>query len=105
MAEGKLKKEWNNYKGSINDDLDTFINNFKHSNEMRDEQVWSFFLPKLTKAELKLVEEKNEEHMTTYLFGADVEVEEMKQSDSKDKYVHTSCYRETVHLTQRLDED
>ena len=36
----------------------------------------------------------------SYWFGnADVDVEEMKQSDSKDKYVHSYCERKTVHLT------
>ena len=102
-AEGKLKndREWKDYEGSINDDLDSFINNLQNSNEMGDEKVKSFFLPKLTKEELKLVEEKNEEHMMTYWFQihADVDVEEMKKSDSKDKYLHSLCIRETVHLT------
>merc|ERR1711917_120854 len=67
-AEGKLKNdpEWEFYDGSINDDLDSFINNLQNSNEVEDENVWSFFLPKLTKEELKLVEEKNYEHMMSY---------------------------------------
>ena len=114
-AEGKLKNDpdWKNYKGSINDDLDSFINKLQNSNEMEDEVVWSFFLPKLTKEELKLVEEKNQEHMMTYwekaqiTLGnklanknlADVPVKEMKQSDSKDKYIHSECLRRTVHLS------
>merc|ERR1711917_12686 len=67
-ADGKLKNdpEWKDYEGSINDDLDSFINNLQYSSEMEDEYVESFFLPKLTKEELKLVEEKNKEHMITY---------------------------------------
>merc|ERR1711917_168520 len=101
-AEGKLKNEpdWVDYEGSINDDLDSFINNLQNSNEIRDENVWSFFLPKLTKEELKLVEEKNPEHMMSYFdeLNADVDVEEMKQSDSKDKYLHSYCRRKTFHL-------
>merc|ERR1711914_57323 len=83
-AEGKLKndEEWEDYDGSINDDLDSFINNLQNSNEVEDEKVWSFFLPKLTKEELKLVEEKNEEHMMSYFFElvgkrADIDVKEM----------------------------
>ena len=102
-AEGKLKNDplWNVYEGSINDDLDSFINNLQNSNEVENEYVWSFFLPKLTKEELKLVEEKNREHMMSYSwrFDADVDVEEMKQSDSKDKYVYSWCRRRTAHLT------
>merc|ERR1711917_163180 len=44
-AEGKLMNdpEWEDYEGSINDDLDSFINNLQNSNEVRDENVWSFF--------------------------------------------------------------
>ena len=102
-AEGKLKNdpEWGMFEGSINDDLDSFIDKLQNSNEIKNEEVWSFFLPKLTKEELKLVEEKNKEHMMSYgmEFDADVDVEEMKQSDSKDKYVHSQCERITVHLT------
>ena len=94
-AEGKLKHElyWEVYKGSINDDLDSFITKLQNSDEMGKEEVWSFFTPKLTKEELKLVKEKNKEHMMTYQrqFYADVGVGEMKKSNSKDKYVHTRC--------------
>ena len=102
-AEGKLMNDpdWRFYKGPINDDLDSFIDNLQNSNEMGNEEVWSFFTPKLTKKELKLVEEKNEEHMRNYLLliYADVDAEEMTKSDSKDKYVHSYCLRKTVHLT------
>ena len=62
----------------------------------------SFFFQKLTEKELKLVEEKNSEHMSTYLFdlfNADVNVEEMKLSDSNDKYVRNECYRRAIYLT------
>ena len=104
-AEGKLKidHDWRgpNYEGSINDDLESFVNNLQNSEEKEDEAVLSFFTPKLTKEELKLVEQKNFEHMTTYLDDiiADVGVEEMKKSDSKDKYVHSECRRITVYLS------
>ena len=115
-AEGKLKidHDWRgpNYEGSINDDLESFVNNLQNSEEIdyEDEidyeeidyeEVWSFFTPKLTKKELKLVEEKNDEHMMTYYLAsnADVSVEEMKKSDSKDKYVQSECIRRTFYLT------
>ena len=102
-AEGKLKNAplWRLYKGSINDDLDSFINNLQNSNEVKDEDVRSFFLPKLTKEKLQLVEEKNKEHMMTYWFNvnADVGVEEMKKSDSKDKYLRSECQRITAYLS------
>ena len=65
--------------------------------EVREEFVESFFLPKLTDEELELVEKKDKENFMTYAYGlsADVDEEEMKKSDSKDKYVHGECRRDT----------
>ena len=107
-AEGKLKNEpdWEYYEGSINDDLDSFVNNLHNSEKIDNEYVSSFLLPKLTKEELKLVEQKNNEHMKSYLFtDPDVDVEEMKKSDSKDKYLHSSCRRITVYLSRESDQN
>ena len=77
----------------------------QNSNETVHKDVWSFSIPKLTNEELKLVKEKNKEHMMIYLYGdgADFRVEEMKKSDSKDKYVKCICQRKTVYLTQEWD--
>ena len=106
-AEGKLKNElyWEDYEGSINDDLERFFINLQNRKELKYEKIFSFFTPKLTNEELKLVQEGNEEHLNTYLDymdqvvkNPDVDVEEMKKSDSKSKYVHGHCYRETTPL-------
>ena len=114
--EGKLKNEsgWLHQEKSINDDSESFFENLQKISsldDIKEQEVWSFFLPKLTKEELKLVEEKNAEHMMTYLdeiYGgcADVEEEEMKKSDSKDKYVHGRCIRTTrvLNLCDNLSE-
>ena len=101
-AQGKLENNLGEFfKGSINDDLDSFVKNLQNSGEIDNENVYSFFTPKLTKEELKLVEQKNKEHMKTYWFNehADVDVEEMQKSDSKDKYVYSQCRRVTTYLT------
>ena len=101
-AEGKRKNGFGEfYEGTINDDLDSFVNNLQNSQKIDYENVWSFFAPKLTKEELKLVEEKNREHMEqAYFFpDADVAVEEMKKSDSTYKYVHTRCERRSLYLS------
>ena len=100
---GKLKndEDWAYYEGSINDDLESFLNIIQQRELcLFKYAVECFHLPKLSKDELKLVEEKNREHMMTYWYkwNADVDQEEMKKSDSKDKYVHTQCLRWTVHL-------
>ena len=109
-SEGKLKNDqtWKDYDGSINDDIDSYFEKFLNQEKIKDEQVASFFLPKLTKEELKLVEEIDREYMNQYLYtllgrtdmrAADVDVEEMKQSDSKNKYAQCRCVRQTINLT------
>ena len=105
-AEGKLKtdSDWKDYEGSINDDLERFLINLQNQKEVKDEYVQSFFTPKLTNEELKLVQEGNEEDLKTYsdhFYGRnpDVDIEEMKKSDSNSKYVHGRCRRTTIPLT------
>jgi len=78
--------------------------NLQNQKEVKEEFVKNFFTPKLTNEELKLVQERNQEHLRTYLahyYGGnpDVDVEEMKKSDSKSKYVHGRCWRFTIPLT------
>ena len=107
--EGKLKNEdfWKDYEGSINDDLESFFNNLHEISSLDDiteESVSSFFLPKLTAEELQLVEDKDKGEMLSYLLGdyADVDEKEMQESDSTDKYLKAQCERETIILN--LDE-
>ena len=103
---GELKNEedWKDIEQSIGDDLETFFTNLQSQKEIKNERVGSFFLPKLTEDELKLVEQKNEQHLSTYEvhydgLNPDVDPEEMKKSDSISKYVDGRCVRETIHLT------
>ena len=103
-SDGKLMHEWDKEFMSINDDLEMFFTNLLNSKEVKKEKVHSFFTPKLTKEELKLVQMKNEDHLETYLFHSagfnpDVNVKEMGKSDSKSKYVHGECVRKTYSLT------
>ena len=106
---GELKndEDWKRYKGSINDDLERFLINLQNQKEVEDEYVQSFFTPKLTNEELKLVQEGNEEDLKTYsdhFYGRnpDVDIDEMKKSDSKSKYVHGRCRRTTIPLTTEI---
>ena len=105
-AEGKLKNEngWKDCEGSINDDLERLIINLQNQQVENIERIYSFFTPKLTNEELKLVEMVDEDHLKTYLShyngnNPDVNIDEMKTSDSKSKYVHGHCMRFTVSLT------
>ena len=103
---GELKNEkyWQNYEVSINDDLERFLINLQNQEEVKYENVKSFFTPKLTNEELKLVQDRNVEHLKTYAlhcFGGanpDVDEVEMNESDSKSKYVHGLCHRLTMPL-------
>ena len=107
VYKGELKNEemWKDNYGSINDDLERFLTNLQNKNEIENEKVSSFFLPKLTNKELKLVQDGNEEHLETYedfnLHGEnpDVDVKEMSESDSKSKYANVSCRRLSIPLT------
>ena len=67
VYKGQLKNEdeWDVYNGSIGDDLESFLAKIKNQ-EVEDEYVETFFLPKLTNEELKLVAAKNEEHLMSY---------------------------------------
>ena len=106
-AEGNLKNEyrWKFYEGSINDDLEKFFINLQNRKVVKDENIVSFFTPKLTNEELKLVQERNQEHLKTYLNkNPDVDVEEMKKSDSKAKYVHVQCCRRTLSLKTEINQ-
>ena len=102
---GELKNDpiWGNYEGSINDDLERFLINLQNQEEVKYEVVRSFFTPKLTNEELKLVQDRNEEHFKTYRYNLigrnpDVGEVEMNESDSKSKFVHGACYRQTIPL-------
>ena len=110
---GELKNEfnWDRYQGSINDDLESFFINIQNFNDLKEEKVVSFFLPKLTQDELKLVEKQDKTQLETYwyqyLFGRnpDVDKVEMEKSDSKDKYLYAECRRRTIHLTLESTSD
>ena len=75
----------------------------------KKEFVTSFFTPKLSNEELKLVEKADEDHLKTYSEhyvgrNPDVDIDEMKRSDSKSKYVHVRCLRFTIPLTLEQSE-
>ena len=105
--EQKLKNhvDWAGQNESIHDDLESFLFNIQNYQPIKEEDVKSYFTPKLTDEELVLVENKNEEYLQSFFmhgskkdWSADVSVEEMKKSDSKDKFVHGYCLRRTFSI-------
>ena len=108
-AQGKLKNDPHWAERSVNDDLEEYFINLQTQKEVQFQMVGNFFTPKLTNAELKLIDERNEEHLKTYVDhfhgkNPDVDVEEMNKSDSKSKYVHGVCSRVTIPLTLATEE-
>ena len=95
---------WEGQKGSIYDDIESFFTKIQNQEEVKEEVKWSFFMPKLSSEELKLVEQNDREYLLTYFWEkmenhADVNTEEMKKSDSNDKFVHAKCCRHTILLS------
>ena len=90
-------------------DLWSPLINLQNPKDITEESVASFFTPILTDEELKL-QEGNEEYLKTYLYydmlglNPDVDVEEMKKSDSKSKYVHGRCLRKKIPLNLSTEE-
>ena len=91
------------FKESVHDDLDSFFDKLQNG-WWEEEEVWTFFIPKVTEAEEKLVEEKDKGHLMSYLEFAldgtdpDVPKKEMDESESKSKFVRGFCWRNTCIL-------
>ena len=68
------------------------------------ESVVTYFIPKLTEKEEKLVEENDKDHLMSYWDHArlgndpDVSKKEMDESESKSKFVRGRCWRRTFIL-------
>ena len=86
-------------KDSVNDDLESFFENIRLGKEP-DERVDTYFLPKLTGKELKLVEKRDTSYLQTfydglYTINPDVDETEMMLSESDSKYVRGWFLRRT----------
>ena len=87
---------------SLHDDLESFFSSLQTSEKVLEdeEEIDTFFTPKLTEEELVLVHDKNEEYLESFFVkrNADVNVNEMAKSSSKSKYIHANCRRKTIPL-------
>ena len=83
-------------KDSVNDDLESLFENIQLGKEP-NENVVTYFLPKLTEEELELVERRDTSYLKTFkLPNPDVDETEMMLSESDSKYVRGESYRRTV---------
>ena len=89
-------------KESVHDDLDSFFDKLQNG-WWEEEEVLTYFLPKLTEKEKKLVEQKDKDHLMSYWWyvdgrDPDVSKKEMDESESKSKFVRGRCSRDTFIL-------
>ena len=103
----KYTKGEEDKKDSVNDDLESFFEDLRLGKEP-DEQVRTYFLPKLTAEEMKLVEQKDTNYLQTFYEGywgrnPDVPEAEMLLSESDSKFLYGEGYRETftIYLRKR----
>ena len=96
-------KEWQ--KDSVNDDLESLFQDLQLGKEPSDHND-SYFLPKLTNEELKLVDKNDQIYLKTLkstenpLFGVDLREQEteMMMSESKSKFVEGFADRFTIRI-------
>ena len=99
-------------KDSVNDDLESLFEDIRLGKEP-DERVWTYFLPKLTKEELELVERGDTRYFRTFSYSnPDVNETEMMLSESDSKYVQGYSRRGTFiiensseNLSENLSEN
>ena len=99
------KEEMANYckgkryeENSVNDDLESLFDDLRLKKEPF-ERVETYFLPKLTAEELKLVERKDSSYLKTFArSNFDVKEAEMRLSESNSKFVRARCSRRTFTI-------
>ena len=93
--ESYCKGEDEYFKDSVNDDLESLFENIRLEKEP-DEDVYTYFLPKLTEEELDLVERRDTSYYKTFaLDNPDVDETEILLSESNSKYVNGWSQRRT----------
>ena len=91
-------------KDSVNDDLESFFENIRLGKES-NEDVDTYFLPKLTEEELELVERRDSSYLQSFWVShPDVNETEMMLSESDSKYVHAVSKRRTFVIENSLKE-
>ena len=89
---------------SVNDDLNSMFEDLRLENGSKFGKFWdnwTYFLPKLTEEELKLVARKDSNYFKTFQTSDPDAIEaEMKLSESKSMFVEGDCERRTFTLVQ-----
>ena len=81
---------------SVNDNLESLFQDLRLGKEPDEHTVQSYFLPKLTKEEFKMVQSKDPIYLETFSSSnPDVKEIEMMLSESDSKFVDGYCLRRT----------
>ena len=107
------------YKGmvpmmSVHEDLEQLFEGLQLGNE-RDEEVETYFLPKLTEEEMELVEKKEPTYFETFHYSWNPDVEELSPgyrvelfeknfSESDSRFVQGLCRRKTFTIKNSLSQ-
>ena len=85
-------------KDSVNDDLENLLNDIQLGKKP-DDYVQTYFLPELTREEMRLVERKDNDFMSTFRrIFADVDKAVMMLSESDSIFVRGYGYRQTFTI-------
>ena len=97
------KGEFGQRGDSVNDDLESLFEDIRLGKEPDDRLVLTYFLPKLTKEEMKLVEREDTSYLQTFTSrDPDVSEAEMMLSESDSKYVRGWNLRHTIIINSSL---
>ena len=96
---------------SVHDDLESYLLKLSiQDDKLKDELVWTYFLPKLTPKEMKLLKSKNIEFLKTIdrpnpdILEKIEEEETIGMNKTKSVFVSGGCIRRTVLLNSDTDE-
>ena len=103
-----LRIDQNRYQESTLDDMESFIANILIGN-VKEEDKYTFFLPKLSEAEVQMIEDQDIEFLNSFacyiknLENPDVKYEEplsleMQEQQSKTKFLRGGSRRKTIFL-------
>ena len=102
LKEFTIKKEGKMMEDSVNDDLESFIEDIRLGKEL-DAEVKTYFVPKLTEEEMELAGKKDKSYFETFSSrDPDVEETEMMFSDSDSKFAKVFCDRTTFTIENSL---
>ena len=89
---------------SVNEDLESF---FEDLNVAKAQKLWNitYFLPKLTDEEHKLIRNKDQHYFKTFYFSTNPDVDEIQMRRSKSKFVYGESRRKTYILVNSLEQN